>query len=260
MVAKALSAPPLGAEVELIVDWLELKAFLSPFNLAQLDDAVSTREMQVQEAETDIGESDRVDDELRAIIEVEISLRVTALGQAYPFQLSEDGEVLEFSQPDENGFTGPAYPYLLCLILSHTTNSPILNMPPVPEMVRQARKRLFQILATLAAAGHAQGGRFHWDGRARKKKTLSPSLRELRPFLARALPASRRICLSRKVQKMAVSMCWLGSGHPPVLRQSYFTSFKRPVVTIGRASLLGTTIHSFSHAISTRRQTAIRSS
>jgi len=172
MVAKALSAPPLGADIDIIVDWLELKAFLSPFDQAQLDDVISTREMQIQDAETDIAEQDRAADELRTSLETEIAFRETALGSSYPFGLSADGELLEIRRPEADDFASPAYPYLLCLILSHTTNSPVLNMPPTPEMVRQARKRLFQVVATLAAAGHAQGGATSLGWPREKKETI----------------------------------------------------------------------------------------
>jgi hypothetical protein len=156
MAAKVLSAPPAGADVFLIVDWLELEAFLSQFGVAALDDVVSSQELQIDDAAEDIGEKDRQAEELLSAVEAEVRFRCAALGAAYPYELSDDGEQLHFVCGEE--VAGAPSAYLLCLILSHVTNSPILREPPKPEMVRLARKRLFQILATLAAAGHAQGG------------------------------------------------------------------------------------------------------
>lgn len=170
MSGKALSSPPAGSDIYIVVDWLELTAFLSPFGLSSLDDAISTQKIQSDEAVKDIGEKDRREEALRTSIESEIEFRQTALGAAYPFVLSDDGEQLTFICGEE--LADPVGAYLLCLILSHVTNSPILSVPPNPEMVRQARKRLFQILATLAAAGHASGGAVSLGWPREKKETI----------------------------------------------------------------------------------------
>ena len=155
MPAKALVFPPVGEPVETIVDWLELEAFLSPFCIASVDDAISCQEFQAQDAENDIGERDRLEEDARAEIELEVRFRSNSLAATYPFSLTGDGEELIF---DEEKFADASSVYLLCLILSHITRSPILLAPPRADLVRQARKRLFQIVATLAAAGHAEGG------------------------------------------------------------------------------------------------------
>lgn len=156
MAGKVLSAPPVGSEEWLLVDWLELRAFLSPFNEANLDDVISTIALQAENTETDIAEADRREEECQTSLEEEISYRSSALGGAYPFSLSEDGEQLIYTEADDTNMIHASY--LVCLILSHVTRSDILTVPPKPKLVRQARKRLFQIIATLAAAGHAQGG------------------------------------------------------------------------------------------------------
>lgn len=156
MAGKVLSAPPVGSEEWLLVDWLELRAFLSPFNEANLDDVVSTLALQADDAEEDIAERDRQEEECRTNLEEEISYRANGLKEAYPFSLSEDGEQLIYDEGDGDNAIHASY--LVCLILSHVTRSPILTTPPKPRLVREARKRLFQIIATLAAAGHAQGG------------------------------------------------------------------------------------------------------
>ena len=170
MAAKVLSAPPIGADIYIVVDWLELEAFLSPFGAAGVDDVISSQFLQSEDAEDDIAERDRQEEDLRSAIETEVEFRSSALGDAYPFALSDDGEQLEITCGDEVHDAASAY--LLCLILSHVTNSPILRVPPDPSIVRQARKRLFQILATLAAAGHAHGGAVSLGWPREKKESI----------------------------------------------------------------------------------------
>jgi hypothetical protein len=170
MAAKVLSAPPIGADIYIVVDWLELEAFLSPFGVAGVDDVISSQFLQSEDAEDDIAERDRQEEDLRSAIEAEVRFRDSALGDAYPFALSDDGEQLEITCGDEVHDAASAY--LLCLILSHVTNSPILRVPPDPGIVREARKRLFQILATLAAAGHAHGGAVSLGWPREKKESI----------------------------------------------------------------------------------------
>lgn len=170
MAAKVLSAPPTAAEDWLLVDWLELTAFLSPFGEANIDDVISTREIQDDEAESNIGAKDALEDEWRDGIENEFSERQRALTDAYPFTLSEDGEQLLFTGQDD--LDGPYTSYLMCLILSHVTKSPIMSVPPKREHVDEARMRLFQIIATLAAAGHAQGGAVSLGWPREKKESI----------------------------------------------------------------------------------------
>ena len=170
MTSKVLSVPPNGADIYIVVDWLELEAFLSPFGTASVDDVISSQLLQAEDAVEDIGENDRQQEELRSAVEAEVRFRSKALGDAYPFQLSDDGEQLEFTGGEQVHDAASAY--LLCLILSHVTKSPILRVPPDPEIVRQARKRLFQILATLAAAGHAHGGAASLGWPREKKESI----------------------------------------------------------------------------------------
>lgn len=170
MATKVLSSPPAGSKIDLIVDWLELEAFLSQFGVANLDDVISSQEIQTDEAEVDIGEKDRADEELRAEIEEEVRFRSVALGKAYPFSLSDDGEQLCLTVDEQ--LYDPSSTYLVCLILSHVTQSPILAVAPYPDLVRDARKRLFQIIATLAAAGHAQGGAVSLGWPRQKKESI----------------------------------------------------------------------------------------
>ncbi len=168
MASPVLSPPPVGCDVFIVVDWLEIAAFLSPLGFSSLDDIISSQELQGEDSIDDIGERDRRSEEMRSAIEAEMAFRGGALGAAYPFELSDDGEQVLCGEELEN----PTSAYLLCLILSHVTNSPILSVPPNAEMVREARKRLFQIIATLAAAGHAHGGAVSLGWPREKKEAI----------------------------------------------------------------------------------------
>lgn len=156
MKSNPLILPPEGVEAEVLADWLEMAAFFSRFGKASVDDIIAAFELQSEDPEEDIAERDRAEEALREQIEEELSFRSRSLGGAYPFALSEDGEELTFENFEDELDAGTSY--LVCLILSHITNSPILRSPPNPAMTANVRKHLFQIISTLAAAGHANGG------------------------------------------------------------------------------------------------------
>ena len=48
----------------------------------------------MEEAEVDIGNADRADDEFIGSIETEYDCRTRMLGESYPFRMSEDAEEL----------------------------------------------------------------------------------------------------------------------------------------------------------------------
>jgi hypothetical protein len=148
----ALNAPPLDADVWMLVDWLELTAFHSDHRRARLDGIDGAFRILDQEQASDTGAEDAAREERRALIEQEVNARQEQLDGAYPFQLSEDGEQLDLVAS-----RGPTSFYLTCLVFSHVTNSPILLMPPSPRLVARGRRREFQILSTLAVAGHLNG-------------------------------------------------------------------------------------------------------
>lgn len=150
----AVAAPPLDADPVLLVDWLELTAFFAEGNAARLDEIDNAYEIQDEEAAEDDGDADAVREARRAAIEQEITERSEGLGVAYPFMLSDDGEELSMKPRGER----PAASfYLLCLVLSHVTRSPILLRTPNKRALAQVRRRQFQALSTLAVAGHIGG-------------------------------------------------------------------------------------------------------
>jgi hypothetical protein len=169
-----LKSPPSDAEIKVVVDWLELQAFFSEFDIARLDDAISVDLFQQDEEELefddkDIGQTDAAQEDSRAKIEAEINIRQSALGHSYPFDLDGQGEEITIRREHNNH---PSMAYLLCLVLSHVTRSAILDSPPNGEMVREARKRLFQIVATIAAAGVSGGGAVSLGWPREKRETI----------------------------------------------------------------------------------------
>ena len=136
----------------MLVDWLELTAFHSEHRRARLDAIDTAFKVLDQEKASDTGSEDASREERRALIESEVNTRQDQLNRAYPFELSEDGEQLELVAT-----RGPTSFYLTCLIFSHATKSPILLAPPNARLLARGRRREFQILATLAVAGHLDG-------------------------------------------------------------------------------------------------------
>ena len=152
--ASALAAPATDAPVEDLVDWLELTAFFDEYEVARLDAILGSFKLQEDGSEHDIGDADLSEEDLRQSIENEVQRRADALVHAYPFVLSDDGEVLAFKSKTDR--SSPSI-YLVCLILSHVTKSAILKLPPEDGAVRDVRRRHFQIVSTLAVAGHVGG-------------------------------------------------------------------------------------------------------
>lgn len=143
----------MDATPETLVDWLEFEAFFNPFGVARVDEVVGALKIQQEETNDNIAAADAALDELRLEIENEVARREELLTRAYPFELSDDGEQLTLRR----GTADAPSLYLLCLVLSHLTRSPILLQPPADGDVRDVRKRHFQIFSTLAVAGLADG-------------------------------------------------------------------------------------------------------
>ena len=149
-----LALPASNAEAHVQLDWLELRAFFDEFGKARLDELTGGRRILEEEQAEDFAEFDQADDTFRAEIETELNNRKNDLGDACPFDMSDDGEEIELiAQAD----TANACFYLLCLIASHITRSPFLNAPPEGEILSRFRNRIYQIMGTLAVAGRAGG-------------------------------------------------------------------------------------------------------
>ena len=153
-ISDAVNSPPLDAKPDVLVDWLEFVAFFDPSGVARMDAIENAIVIQEEENPTDTAAADSEKDARRSEIEEEISLRANSLREAYPFSLSDDGEELAFNS---RGTRSGACFYLICLIASHITRSTILAAPPSDAAIADLRNRQFQVLSTLAVAGHVEG-------------------------------------------------------------------------------------------------------
>ena len=176
-VGRVVLAPPPDAAADILVDCLELIAFFDPKRVARLDAIQNELAIASSPADEDIGDADAEIDAFRQMIEVEILARSEALGDAYPFVLSNDGEELLLKPKGER--RGACF-YLVCLIVSHFSGSPLLK--ELPNIKEQAllRRRHFQTLATLAIAGQLKGPAVSFGA---PREDQSPVLEALKRFI-----------------------------------------------------------------------------
>lgn len=149
--------PTLALDVDDLVDWLELTALFDSFGVARLDALLGSLSELEETAEDNIGERDRMREQLIERLENEVESRQSLLREAYPFELSASGE--ELLRNDNWRDSRFAF-YLICLITTHVTGSPILRVPPAGELLTRLRNRIFQIVATLGLAGESRGPAF----------------------------------------------------------------------------------------------------
>lgn len=154
----AMNAPTLGLGVDDLVDWLELVALFDEFGVARLDALLGALAEQESSAEDDIGRRDQEREQLIEKIEAEVTFRQENLEDTYPFELSAAGDELILSSTwrDEPRLAF----YLVCLVATHASGSPILRAVPIDEMLRELRNKIFQVIATLGLAGHSRGPAF----------------------------------------------------------------------------------------------------
>lgn len=147
-----LSIPDIGAHRTKLADWLELSCIESADRRVGFGTLVSASDMDREEQPEDISEDDVWEDDLVVSVQAEITERLKCIGDEYPFSIDERGRFIEFrSNLSEAGAV-----YLFCLFLSHATDRSIVPeelAPPVDHAVRD----LFQVCATVAAAGYIGG-------------------------------------------------------------------------------------------------------
>jgi hypothetical protein len=155
-----LTIPDLEGSIALLTDWLELRAFFSGGDArARLQELCAQEDLERDDDSTEIDVDDARLEDLAIQISVEVENRRTALGSAYPFSMSGDGESLLIQTADK--WTIGEFVYLFCLILAQASKSDIVSgvVAPLAEDLVGARD-LFQVCSTLAAASHCQGPAF----------------------------------------------------------------------------------------------------
>ncbi len=155
--ATPVDPPTLTLGVDDLVDWLELTALFDPFGVARLDALLGSLSELEETAVDDIGERDRQREQLIELLENEVDSRRRELGETYPFKLTASGEEL---LRNHNWRDLKFVFYLICLVTTHVTGSAILRKPPIDELLRRLRNRIFQIVATLGLAGLSAGPAF----------------------------------------------------------------------------------------------------
>lgn len=152
-----VNAPTLSLKADDLVDWLELTALFDPFGVSRVDALLGALAELAEEPEDNIADRDSQQERLIESIEIEIDLRSTNLGDTYPFALTASGDELVRA---ENWREARYAFYLICLVTTHVTGSPILRTPPVESLLTRLRNRVFQIVATLGLAGLSSGPAF----------------------------------------------------------------------------------------------------
>jgi hypothetical protein len=155
--APFLSVPELDAEPRLQADWLELASFLSRSGKVLVAELINQQDLDQDQELEDFGDQDELLEDIASKVTAEVDRRRHDLGDAYPFEISEDGEALSLI---EEWNVGQAV-YLFCLILSHAPQSVLIPQTYTPGKVElQEARDLFQVCSTLAAAGHTGGPAF----------------------------------------------------------------------------------------------------
>ena len=138
-----------------LADWLELNALGSPDGWIGFGTLISAAALSEDEQSEDIADEDIWQDRLVLSVQGEIERRLQACGEEYPFRISSNGESMQLVEV----ITGAGYVYLFCLLLSHASDYTILPKSLSPKVTNKERD-LFQVCATVAAAGFVQGNAF----------------------------------------------------------------------------------------------------
>jgi len=175
MTNTSLSRPTVQAGIATVLDFLELVALIERSGRARIDTLMRDRELQADEAVDDFGDADAAIDGLIHAIENELESRSEKLGAAYPFLMSDDGEEILREMPDNDPLCGS---YLACLIASQIGDRSDLKLViPDPsglgaEIVTRMRRRIFQMIGTIALAGIARGPSASVGWPREKKETI----------------------------------------------------------------------------------------
>jgi hypothetical protein len=159
-----ISAPSTEDHPAILADWLELLALSSPnreSSILALGDIMDAT--QDTEAE-DIADFDAAIEGIISRVTTEIHDRIKCLETAYPFEVNDPGTLLTVKEDIDIG----AAVYLFCLLMSHVSNSPLLENFNLTNEAQTGRD-IFQICATLSAAGYCDGPAvsFGWPRRDR---------------------------------------------------------------------------------------------
>jgi hypothetical protein len=147
-----LSIPDRNSHKTKLADWLELSCVCAPDGRIGFGTLVSASDMSRDEQPEDITEDDLWEDDLVISAQEEIDNRLKCIGDDYPFRVTESGDAMGLLE----NLTGAGAVYLFCLFLSHAVDRDIIPASLAPQVDNAARD-LFQVCATIAAAGYVKG-------------------------------------------------------------------------------------------------------
>ena len=143
-------------DFDLAADYVELSSFFSDDGVARFSDLINATEIGADHEYKNVDEEITTREEIASGATTVIENRRHALGDSYPFKLSEDG--LDLTLAEELQVSHGAY--LLCLILSNLDSvSPVLRQSGVHPDTGDVMllRQYFQYLATAAMAGEISG-------------------------------------------------------------------------------------------------------
>lgn len=149
---KLISAPSPEDHPAVLADWLEMLAIASPNRQSNIISLAEVRDITQDAEAEDIADFDAGNDAIISRVTTEIEQRMNLLRSAYPFRINEAGNILTM----QDRFGTGATVYLFCLLVSHVVNSSLLDRFDL-DAEAQTGRDVFQICATLSAAGYCEG-------------------------------------------------------------------------------------------------------
>ena len=153
-----IDPPHASDDPSVLADWIELAAVLSPEKIERINVVLDATGIALDAEVEDIADGDTARDELAEAIGEEVITRQSALGpDAYPFQISRDGESLSLLSTRTYGHST----YLACLMISQSWRSGKLVAPArlTPSELTAGRTQ-FEVMTAVAAAGLSGGPSF----------------------------------------------------------------------------------------------------
>lgn len=147
-----LAIPDTTEHATKLADWLEFRALLAPDGLIGFGTLVSATDLEIEEQEEDIADEDVRQESIVLEVQAVIAERVKVVGADYPFVVDPDGTSMQLVP----AITSVGAIYLFCLFLSHAYDRTIIPQIHAPE-IDDAVRDLFQVCATVAAAGYVEG-------------------------------------------------------------------------------------------------------
>lgn len=151
-----ISAPPTEGTSNELADWLELEVLASEDGYALLAAINEHLELDEDFEPLEMDDENVTAEKRLQQVASAVDERIRTIGPAYPFFIDSSGTRLTLSAP----YCDAACAYLFCLIISNGAKDGLLagDGPWTPDL--HSARSLFQICATVAAAGFVEGPAF----------------------------------------------------------------------------------------------------